>query len=42
MLGLGKGPKILFGANYERLVELKKKYDPGNVFKEFIDLLEDE
>jgi hypothetical protein len=25
--------------SYERIMELKKKYDPGNAFKQFVDLL---
>ncbi|EPE25471.1 FAD-binding protein [Glarea lozoyensis ATCC 20868] len=30
--GLGAGPKVLYGVNYDRLVELKKKYDPKRLF----------
>jgi hypothetical protein len=36
---LHKSPKALYGVNYERIVELKQKYDPGNAFKQFVDLL---
>ncbi|KAL1985690.1 hypothetical protein VTN96DRAFT_7438 [Rasamsonia emersonii] len=36
--GLGLSPKEIFGVNYERLVELKKKYDPDNLFRNFVDL----
>jgi FAD/FMN-containing dehydrogenase len=42
LIGLHKSPKALYGVNYERLVELKKKYDPGNIFKRFVDLLSGE
>jgi hypothetical protein len=31
-LGLGAGPEVLYGVNYPRLLELKRKFDPGNVF----------
>ncbi|RYP52203.1 hypothetical protein DL768_002594 [Monosporascus sp. mg162] len=31
-------PRRLFGANYNRLVELKGKYDPKNVFRSWHDL----
>jgi hypothetical protein len=31
-LGLGAGPEVLYGINYPRLVELKRKFDPENVF----------
>ncbi|RDW65130.1 FAD-binding-containing protein [Coleophoma cylindrospora] len=37
--GFGLSPNKIFGCNYERLVELKKKYDPRNVFKNCVDLL---
>lgn len=29
---LGEGGKVVFGVNYPRLVELKKRYDPENIF----------
>ncbi|KAE9371446.1 FAD-binding domain-containing protein [Stipitochalara longipes BDJ] len=29
---LGEGGKVVFGVNFPRLVELKKRYDPENVF----------
>ncbi|CZR67719.1 related to 6-hydroxy-D-nicotine oxidase [Phialocephala subalpina] len=35
---LGLSPKEVYGVNYERILSLKKKYDPGNVFKEYVDL----
>ncbi|KAE8444140.1 hypothetical protein EG329_000828 [Mollisiaceae sp. DMI_Dod_QoI] len=37
--GFGLPPNEIFGDNYKRLVELKKKYDPQNVFKSCVDLL---
>lgn len=30
--GLGAHGKVVFGVNFPRLAELKKKYDPKNVF----------
>ena len=39
--GFGLSPKTIFGDNYEMLVELKKKYDARNVFRNCIDLLGD-
>jgi hypothetical protein len=31
-LGIGVSGEIVFGVNFPRLLEPKKKYDPGNVF----------
>lgn len=39
LAGFGLNPNEVFGCNYMRLVELKKKYDPQNVFKNCVDLL---
>ncbi|KAF8848494.1 FAD-binding domain-containing protein [Acephala macrosclerotiorum] len=35
---LGLSPKEMYGINYERILSLKKKYDPGNVFREYVNL----
>ena len=37
-IGFNFSPKKLFGINYARLINLKKKYDPHNLFRSFIDL----
>jgi hypothetical protein len=39
LLGFGLSPNKIFGGNYEKLLELKKKYDPHNVFKNCVNLL---
>jgi FAD/FMN-containing dehydrogenase len=36
--GFGRTGKEMFGVNYERLVELKRKFDPENKFNKFVDL----
>jgi hypothetical protein len=36
--GFGRTGKEMFGVNYERLVNLKGKYDPENLFDKFVDL----
>lgn len=30
--GLEEAGSVIFGANYGRLVELKRRFDPGNLF----------
>jgi FAD/FMN-containing dehydrogenase len=32
LTALGEGGKVVFGVNFPRLAELKKRYDPENVF----------
>lgn len=39
MIGVGEKGQVLFGVNFSRLVELKKRYDPGNVFGKNLNLL---
>lgn len=38
IIGFGRTGKEMFGANYDRLVELKRKYDPENMFDKFAGL----
>jgi hypothetical protein len=35
--GLGSSIEEMFGVNYERLVLLKTKYDPSNMFGKYAD-----
>lgn len=37
LIGFGLSAKELFGVNYERLATLKEKYDPRNLFRNFVD-----
>jgi FAD/FMN-containing dehydrogenase len=39
-LGFDSPAKELFGVNTERLVSLKKQYDPHNIFNKFANLLQ--
>jgi hypothetical protein len=37
----GKSAREIFGVNYQRLANLKVKYDPDDIFGKFSDLLSD-
>lgn len=37
-IGFGRTGKEMFGVNYDKLVELKRKYDPENMFNKLVDL----
>jgi len=39
--GLGEPAEVLYGVNYQRLLELKEKFDPENRFDKFVDFFAD-
>jgi hypothetical protein len=37
--GVSEKGQVLFGVNFPRIIELKKRYDPGNIFGKGLNLL---
>lgn len=37
--GVGEEARCLFGINYDKLVEVKRKFDPDNIFNHYLDLM---